>query len=51
MKLITKRLNGKVEVTYAFQTIDRLPKGFAVPEGRTKLMGHCSCCALRQGCD
>lgn len=46
-EVITKRLNGKVEVTYAFQTIDRLPKGFAVPEGRTKPWGtaHAVLCA------
>lgn len=46
-EVITRRLNGKVDVTYAYQTIDQLPEGYAVPEGRTKPWGtaHAVLCA------
>ena len=44
---ITRRLNGKVDVRYAYQTIDHLPQGYSVPEGRTKPWGtaHAVLCA------
>ena len=31
---------GKIEVDYAFQSLDDLPEGFSVPEGRGKALGH-----------
>lgn len=45
---IAARVRGAMEVTYAFQTIDRLPEGFTPPAGRTKPWGtgHAVlCCA------
>lgn len=36
---IGQRFEGKVRVEYAFQSIDDLPKGYSVPEGRTKPWG------------
>lgn len=36
---IGNRVEGKMEVSYAFQKLDNLPEGFAVPEGRVKPWG------------
>ena len=36
---IGKRFEDKVKVEYAFQSIDDLPEGYSVPEGRTKPWG------------
>ena len=36
---IGKRFEDKVEVEYAFQSIDDLPEGYSVPEGRVKPWG------------
>ena len=36
---IGSRLANRIIVQYAFQSIDDLPKGFSVPEGRTKPWG------------
>lgn len=36
---IGKRLESKVQVDYAFQELEDLPKGVSVPEGRTKPWG------------
>lgn len=36
---VGKRIEKLIDVDYAFQAIDDLPKGFAVPEGRTKPWG------------
>lgn len=36
---IRSRLDGKVEVAYAFQDLTDLPEGFSVPEGREKQWG------------
>ncbi len=33
------KLVGKIEVEYVFQELDRLPKGFSLPEGREKPWG------------
>jgi hypothetical protein len=38
-KAIGKRYEGKIEVDYAFQELNDLPKGFMVPEGRKKPWG------------
>ena len=38
-KAIGKRYEGKIDVDYAFQELNDLPKGFAVPEGRKKPWG------------
>jgi len=38
-KAIGKRYEGKIAVDYAFQELNDLPKGFAVPEGRKKPWG------------
>lgn len=38
-EVIGNRIETKVPVEYAFQEIDDLPEGFAVPEGRTKPWG------------
>lgn len=46
-EVIVNRLCGKVEIQYAYQTIDMLPQGFTVPNGRTKPWGtaHAVLCA------
>lgn len=46
-EVIMSRLRGKVDVQYAYQTIDKLPEGHSVPEGRTKPWGtaHAVLCA------
>ena len=38
-EVIGHKLDGKIQVEYVFQTLDKLPAGFAVPEGRTKPWG------------
>ncbi|MCD7747694.1 MAG: nucleotidyltransferase [Firmicutes bacterium] len=44
---IGKRIKGKIKVEYAYQTLDKLPDGLTVPEGRTKPWGtsHALVCA------
>ncbi len=46
-EVIVNRLRGRVDVQYAYQTIDKLPEGYTVPEGRTKPWGtaHAVLCA------
>ena len=36
---VGRRASGTMEVRYAFQTVDLLPEGYAVPEGRVKPWG------------
>lgn len=36
---VGKRIEGQITVEYAFQSVDSLPKGFAVPDGRIKPWG------------
>ena len=36
---IGKRINGKVEVAYAYQKLEDIPEGFNIPEGRVKPWG------------
>ncbi|MFR4416553.1 MAG: sugar phosphate nucleotidyltransferase [Akkermansia sp.] len=36
---VSDRFAGKIEVDYAFQSLDDLPEGFSVPEGREKPWG------------
>jgi len=38
-EVIGRKLDGKIQVEYVFQTLDKLPGGFSVPEGRTKPWG------------
>ena len=38
-EVIGHKLDGKIQVEYVFQTLDKLPDGFTVPEGRTKPWG------------
>ncbi len=38
---IGDRLSKVMNVKYAYQQLDRLPAGFAIPEGRTKPWGTC----------
>ena len=47
---IGDRIARNVALTYAYQTTDRLPEGFTVPEGRVKPWGtaHAVLCALDQ---
>ena len=47
---IGDRIARYVDVRYAYQTLDRLPAGFTVPEGRVKPWGtaHATLCALNQ---
>lgn len=44
---IGKRLEGKIKVSYAFQELEKLPKGYKLPEGREKPFGtaHAILCA------
>ena len=44
---IGKRLEGKIKVNYAFQELDKLPKGYSLPDGREKPFGtaHAILCA------
>ena len=42
METVGARLkNAPVEIRYAYQELDKLPEGYAVPEGRTKPWGTC----------
>lgn len=45
--VIGDRIAKKADVAYAYQTIDRLPEGYSVPEGRLKPWGtaHAVLCA------
>ena len=47
---VSAKFDRKIEVAYAFQTLDQLPSGFAVPEGREKPWGttHAILCAHNQ---
>ena len=49
-RAIGDRLAKKARVDYAWQTLDALPEGFTVPEGRVKPWGtgHAVLCALEQ---
>ncbi len=38
-EMVGKRIEKKIDVDYAFQELDKLPKGFSVPEGREKPWG------------
>jgi dTDP-glucose pyrophosphorylase len=38
-EVIGRKLDGKIQVEYVFQTLDKIPAGFSVPEGRTKPWG------------
>ena len=44
---IGKRIEGKIDVAYVFQSLDNIPTGFEVPEGREKPWGtaHAIYCA------
>ena len=42
MELVGKRLEKcPLEIRYAYQELDKIPEGFAIPEGRTKPWGTC----------
>ncbi len=47
---IGKHVRSHGELVYAYQTLDALPEGFSVPEGRTKPWGtaHAVYCAARE---
>jgi len=47
---VAARFANKVEVDFAFQTLDRLPSGFTLPAGREKPWGttHAILCARKQ---
>jgi len=36
---IGTKLEGQIEVEYVFQTLEKIPDGFSIPEGRTKPWG------------
>ncbi|MBQ3140532.1 MAG: nucleotidyltransferase [Clostridia bacterium] len=36
---VGQRIEGKIKVEYAFQKLENIPEGFAVPEGRTRPWG------------
>jgi UTP-glucose-1-phosphate uridylyltransferase len=38
-EVIGRKLDGRIEVEYVFQTLEKLPAGFSVPAGRTKPWG------------
>ena len=42
MELVGKRLEKcPLEIRYAYQELDKIPEGFAIPEGRSKPWGTC----------
>lgn len=47
---IGDRIAKHADIVYAYQTLDRLPEGFAVPEGRVKPWGtaHAVLCAAQE---
>ncbi len=47
---IGRRVSSRIELEYAHQTLDALPKGFSIPTGRTKPWGtaHAVLCARQQ---
>lgn len=49
-EVVGSRIAEKVDLCYAYQTLDRLPEGFDVPEGRVKPWGtaHAVLCAADQ---
>lgn len=49
-QLIGRRVRNKLELVYAYQGIDMLPKGYHIPDGRTKPWGtsHAVLCASEQ---
>jgi len=38
-EVVGSKLEGRVEVEYVFQTLENIPPGFSIPEGRTKPWG------------
>ncbi len=38
-EVVGHKLDGKLDVEYVFQTLEKIPKGFSVPEGRSKPWG------------
>lgn len=46
---IGDRISSQVELEYAYQTVDMLPEGYSLPEGRTKPWGtgHAVLCAAK----
>ena len=44
------RIAGKMEVRYAFQTLDDLPDGYSVPDGRVKPWGTCHAVLAARDC-
>ena len=49
-RAIGDRIARRVDLRYAYQTLDAIPAGFAIPEGRQKPWGtgHATLCALDQ---
>ena len=49
-RAIGDNIARRVELVYAYQTLDRLPAGFGIPEGRQKPWGtgHATLCALEK---
>ena len=49
-RAIGERISRRVDLRYAYQTLDRIPEGFSVPEGRKKPWGtgHAALCALSE---
>ena len=48
--LIGQRVRGHVELAYAYQSLDRIPAGYSIPEGRVKPWGttHAVLCAAHE---
>ena len=46
---IGKRIEGKIKVEYAFQSLDKIPEGVTLPEERVKPLGtgHAMYCAMK----
>ena len=49
-ELVGKRIEKRMDVSYAFQELDRLPDGFSLPQGREKPWGtgHAVACCRRE---
>ncbi len=46
---VGRRIEGAVKVEYVFQSLDKIPEGFSIPEGRTKPWGTAHAALMAAG--